>query len=72
MVIEIQSKTASVDDAGFDAFGTINVQLVNLNFETCDIYNLDSEGDNFDEGDLDVFAGEDLQVSELWWCPKSI
>ena len=59
----MEAKTADINDAGMGTFGNIDVQIFNFDSDMCIIQNLDSPGNSFQEGEIDVFEGSDLDVS---------
>ena len=54
-----------------DAFGSIDVRIYNENDGFCEILNLQSSDNNFENGDLDVFYVDDLKNCFLFYIPDN-
>ncbi len=53
-VIQILARTADVSDAGCDTC-KINVELINVDYDTCLIQDLDNDANNWQRGITDSF-----------------
>ena len=56
---------------GMDAFGSIDVRIYNANDGFCEILNLQSSDNNFENGDLDVFYVDELKNCFLFYIPDN-
>ena len=60
----VRMDTKTVDDGGaqMNNLGSVDVDITNVDGAHCFISNLDSSGNNFQQGEIDVFEGSDLEV----------
>ena len=58
----METKTVDTNGAQMNNLGSIDVEVYNVDGDHCFISNLDSSGNNFQQGEIDVFEGSDLEV----------
>ena len=69
-IVRVETKTANADGAQMN-FAQINLRIFAKNLvDSCLIENLDSAGNNFQQGELDVFTGIDLQGCDHFHTPN--
>ena len=69
-VVRVETKTADADGAQMN-FAQINLRIFAKNLvDSCLIENLDSSGNNFQKGELDVFEGNDLKGCDQFLTPN--
>merc|ERR1711934_394032 len=70
-LVHLEVKTDNGFESGMDAFGSIDVRIYNENDGFCEIQNLQSSDNNFENGDLDVFYVDDLKNCFLFYIPDN-
>ena len=69
-IVRVETKTADADGAQMN-FAQVNLRIFAKNLvDSCLIENLDSDGNNFQKGELDVFTGRDLQGCDHFNTPN--
>ena len=63
-LVRMDTKTADISDAGMQLLGEVDVEVYNVDGDHCNISDLDSSGNNFQRGEIDVFEGGDLEVRQ--------
>ena len=53
-IVMLEVKTAEIEDAGM-TFGSVDVEIINYSFQICEIENLDGDGNDFQQGAIDIF-----------------
>jgi len=54
VIVQIETKTVDMNDAGM-TFGSVDIEIINRDFLPCKIYRLDGSGNDFQEGESNVF-----------------
>jgi len=52
-IVQIQTRTVDSEDASTK--DSITIEIINLNFETCVVQDLDTEDNDFQRGDINSF-----------------
>merc|ERR1719228_2371930 len=71
-LVELRVKTADAEGASMDLFGNVNIEMINIEGDYCNITNLGNWlGNDFEQGALDIFSGWALGSCDDFPVPEN-